>query len=148
MSNVKNYHEQGGDKWVVKGDLEFAEEGRLLFNGQQLKPAGGLVDLGSGDTVTATVYNQLLEKLYAAGIMAADKTELVAAIAAAQEILDDAVVGEESGEYPQSDYDTFSTAIEAAQDVVDDSGATQSDVNAAVSTLESAVSTFEAAEIT
>ena len=98
MSNVKNYHEQGGDKWVVKGDLEFADGGRLIFNGQQLKPAEGLVDLDSGDTVTATVYNQLLEKLYAAGIMIADKSA-DAAVLAALGLLVDVEIGDWDGAY-------------------------------------------------
>ena len=33
MSNVKNYAEQGGDKWVVTGSLDIAGEGKLLVQG-------------------------------------------------------------------------------------------------------------------
>lgn len=147
MSNIKNYHEQGGDKWVVKGDLEFADEGRLFFNGQQLKPAEGLVDLGSGDTVTATVYNQLLEKLYAAGIMIADKSALDAAVLAALGLLVDVEIGDWDGAYSQAAYNTFVAAIETAQGVLEAGGVSQSEVNTAKTTLDTAVSTFEAAVV-
>jgi hypothetical protein len=34
MSNVKNYHEQGGMKWVVEGELEIAVGGKLTFQGK------------------------------------------------------------------------------------------------------------------
>ena len=33
MSNVKNYHEQGGEKWVVGGQLDIATGGKLTFQG-------------------------------------------------------------------------------------------------------------------
>lgn len=146
MSNVKNYHEQGGKKWVVRGELELAKGGRLLFNGQELKPALGQTD-SEASTVAALKedFNALLGRLFAAGLMVVDKTALEAAITAALELLDSAVVGEDVGEYPQAAYDTFESAIEAALGVVDDTGASQGEVNTAVTALTSAVSTFEAA---
>jgi hypothetical protein len=42
MSNVKNYHEQGGMKWVVEGELEIAVGGKLTFQGKELKPAANI----------------------------------------------------------------------------------------------------------
>ena len=146
MSNVKNYQEQGGEKWVVKGELELAGEGRLLFNGQELKPALGQADSGAS-TVAALKddFNALLGRLFAAGLMVVDKTALEAAITAALELLDDAVVGEDIGEYPQAAYDALESAIETALGVADDADVTQGGIAAAVAALNTAVSTFEAA---
>ncbi len=149
MSNVKNYHEQGGKKWVVGGQLEITAGGKLTFKGTELKPA-----LGQANSEASTVaalkedFNSLLGRLFAAGLMVVDKSALEAAITAALELLDGAVVGEDVGEYPQAAYDTFESAIEAALGVVDDTGASQGEVNTAVTALTSAVSTFEAAVIT
>lgn len=70
MSNVKNYHEQGGEKWVVGGELEIAVGGKLTFQGKELKPAAS-----QGDSEATTVdtlkedFNDLLAKLKAAGLM-------------------------------------------------------------------------------
>jgi len=86
-----------------------------------------------GDTTTVVVSN---------------KTALIAAIGDAEELLGDATVGTDIGEYPQAAYDEFSAAIAAAQTVVDDENATQAQVDAALDTLAAAVSAFEAAVIT
>lgn len=70
MSNVKNYHEQGGMRWVVEGELEIAVGGKLTFQGKELKPAAS-----QGDSEATTVdtlkedFNDLLAKLKAAGLM-------------------------------------------------------------------------------
>lgn len=148
MSNIKNYHEQGGEKWVVQGELELAKGGKLLFNGQELKPAQGQTD-SIASTVAALKedFNTLLERLFAAGLMVVDKTALEAAITQALELLDGAVVGGGVGEYPQAAYDTFESAIVTALGVVDDAGVTQSQVGVALAALSTAVSTFEAAVI-
>lgn len=149
MSNVKNYHEQGGKKWVVGGQLEITSGGKLTFKETELKPA-----LGQANSEASTIaalkedFNALLGRLFAAGLMVVDKTALEAAITAALELLDSAVVGEDVGEYPQAAYDTFESAIETALGVADDGEATQNEVSAAVTALTSAVSTFEAAVIT
>ena len=144
MGSGKNYHQQGGEKWVVEGELELTDGGRLLFNGQELKPAEGLVD-SSADTVAKlkTDFNSLLAKLYAAGLMAADKSDLEDAILAALVVLEEAVVGTEPGEYPEAAHGTFVTAIETAQGVFDEIGVSQTEVNTAITTLGTAVSTFE-----
>ncbi len=149
MSNVKNYHEQGGKKWVVGGQLEIVADGKLTFQGTELKQASGQVD-SEASTIAALKddFNSLLGRLFAAGLMVVDKSALEAAITAALELLEDAVVGEDIGEYPQDAYDTFESAIEAALAVVDNVDATQNDVAAALATLTAAVATFEAAIIT
>lgn len=149
MSNVKNYHEQGGQKWVVGGQLEITAGGKLTFKGTELKPALGQTN-SEASTVAALKedFNSLLGRLFAAGLMVVDKSALEAAIIAALELLDSAVVGEDVGEYPQAAYDTFESAIEAALGVVDDTGATQNEVSTALAALTTAVSTFEAAVIT
>lgn len=71
MSNVKNYTEQGGEKTVIGGNLEVTYEGKLTFEGSEMKPA----QLQADSTATTiadlkTDFNQLLSKLKAAGLMA------------------------------------------------------------------------------
>ena len=146
MGNVKNYHLQGGEKWVVKGELELTDGGRLLFSGRELKPALGQTD-SEASTVAALKedFNALLGRLFAVGLMVVDKTALEAAITAALEFLDGAVVGEDIGEYPQVAYDALESAIETALEVVDAADVTQGEVGAAVVVLNTAVSTFEGA---
>ena len=70
MSNVKNYAEQGGDKWVVGGTLEVTAEGQLLLDGIPLARASTQAD--STATTIADLkgdFNALLAKLQAAGLM-------------------------------------------------------------------------------
>lgn len=70
MSNVKNYSIQGGEKWVVEGELELTRNGRLLFNGGELKPA--LFQKNSSAECVEELkndFNDLLSKLKEAGLM-------------------------------------------------------------------------------
>jgi len=70
MSNVKNYSKQGGEHWVVEGELEIAAGGKLTFEGKGVKPAENQTD--SDATTIASLkddFNTLLEKLKAAGLM-------------------------------------------------------------------------------
>ena len=70
MSNVKNYAEQGGDKWVVSGTLEITAEGQLLLDGVPLARAAKQAD--STATTIADLkgdFNALLAKLQAARLM-------------------------------------------------------------------------------
>ena len=70
MSNVKNYSEPGGDKWVVGGTLEVTAEGQLLLEGTPLERAATQAD--STATTIADLkgdFNALLAKLQAAGLM-------------------------------------------------------------------------------
>ena len=148
MSNIKNYQEQGGEKWTVGGELAITTGGKLTFQEEELKPAKGQADSDASSVASLKAdFNDLLAKLFAAGLMVVDKSALAAAITSAQELLDSAVVGSDPGEYPQGDYDTFSAAIDTAQAVADDAEADQNQVATATSTLEAAVSTFEDAEI-
>lgn len=70
MSNVKNYKEQGSEKWAVNGILEITEEGVLLLNGKPLIRAEF-----QEESTAATIaelksdFNLLLEKLKYAGFM-------------------------------------------------------------------------------
>ena len=146
MSNVKNYSIQGGEKWVVEGELELTRNGRLLFNGQELRPVKGPADSGAGTIAELKAdFNALLEKL--AGIVVADKTALEEAILSALELLDGAAVGEEPGQYPEVAYNTLLAAIETAQGVADGKGITQSQANTATEVLGVAKATFEEAVI-
>jgi len=70
MSNVKNYTEQGGERWVVNGVLEVTEEGVLLLNGKPLIRA----EIQEESTATTIAdlkadFNSLLQKLKYAGLM-------------------------------------------------------------------------------
>ena len=70
MSNVKNYAEPGGGKWVVGGTLEVTAEGQLLLDGIPLARAATQAD--STATTIADLngdFNALLAKLQAAGLM-------------------------------------------------------------------------------
>ncbi len=70
MSNIKNYAEQGGDKWIVGGTLEVTAEGQLKINGAALTRAATQSD--SVATTTAELladFNALLAKLKTAGLM-------------------------------------------------------------------------------
>ena len=70
MSNVKNYAEPGGAKWVVGGTLEITAEGQILLGGIPLVRAAN-----QADSTAATIadlkgdFNALLAKLQAAGLM-------------------------------------------------------------------------------
>ena len=71
MSNIKNYTEQGGGRWVVNGTLEIGGEGQLMLGGKAIAPAAHQAD--SAATTIAdlkTDFNALLAKLKAAGLMA------------------------------------------------------------------------------
>ena len=67
---VKNYAEQGGDKWVVRGILEITDEGQLFLNDIPLTRAAN-----QEDSTAATIaelradLNTLLVKLRTAGLM-------------------------------------------------------------------------------
>lgn len=146
MSNIKNYSLQGGEKWVVEGELEFAEEGKLTFQGSELKPAAGQADSEASSVATLkNDFNALLQKLFGAGLMVVDKSELMTAIAEALGLLEGAVVGYGIGEYYQDDYDTFQGAIAAAQEVAEETEASQNEMAAALGTLASAKTAFESA---
>ncbi|MHC1731977.1 MAG: Head fiber protein [Bacteroidales bacterium] len=73
MSNVKNYSEPGGEKWVVGGEIEIAAGGKLTFQGAELKPATVQAD-SVASTVAGAVadLNALIAKLKAAGLMASE----------------------------------------------------------------------------
>ena len=71
MSNIKNYTEQGGGRWVVNGTLEIGSEGQLILGGKAIAPSAHQAD--SAATTIAdlkTDFNALLAKLKAAGLMA------------------------------------------------------------------------------
>jgi hypothetical protein len=68
--NTKNYTQQGGDKTVIGGELEVAAEGKITFNGTELKPAAVQVESTAVDVAAlVTDFNSLLIKLKAAGLM-------------------------------------------------------------------------------
>ena len=71
MSNIKNYTEQGGGRWVVSGSLEIAGEGQLILGGKAIAPAANQADSAASTIAELkTDFNALLAKLQAAGLMA------------------------------------------------------------------------------
>jgi PGF-pre-PGF domain-containing protein len=73
--------------------------------------------------------------------------ELISAIEDANGKVESATAGIEPGQYPQSAINAFNKAISKAQSVANDDGATQSEVNQAVSDLKAAEAVFDAAKI-
>ena len=75
MSNIKNYSEPGGDKWVVSGTLEISAGGQLLLEGTPLVRSPLTSAANQADSTAATIadlkadFNALLAKLQAAGLM-------------------------------------------------------------------------------
>ena len=71
--NTKNYTEQGGERTVIKGELVITEEGRLIFNASEFKPAV-FQEASTASTVAGAVsdLNALIEKLKVAGLMASE----------------------------------------------------------------------------
>lgn len=71
--NTKNHQEQGGDRTIIGGELVIAEGGKLIFNGQELKPAA-FQSASTASTVAGVVtdLNALIAKLIAAGIMSGE----------------------------------------------------------------------------
>jgi len=73
MSNIKNYAEQGGEKWVVNGILEVRADGQITINGTPLTRAAVQADsIATTVTEIVTDFNSLLAKLKTAGLMTAD----------------------------------------------------------------------------
>ncbi|MBB3112853.1 GH43 family beta-xylosidase/uncharacterized protein YjdB/lysophospholipase L1-like esterase [Paenibacillus phyllosphaerae] len=80
---------------------------------------------------------------YAFEITAAvTRDALSAAIASAQSLHDSSVEGTRAGQYPVGSKAALLTAIQAAQAVLDNAGATQSQINEALEQLTTAVQTF------
>ena len=70
MSNVKNYSEQGGERFVINGELSIGYTGRLKLSGMRLKPAAAQAD-SSASTVSALKdeFNELIKNLQLSGLM-------------------------------------------------------------------------------
>ena len=68
--NTKNYTEQGGDKTVIGGELAVSAEGKITFDGIELKPAAVQADSTAVDVADLVAdFNALLLKLKTAGLM-------------------------------------------------------------------------------
>jgi len=68
--NTKNYTEQGGDKTVIGGELAVTAEGKITFDGTELKPAALQADSTAVDVADLVAdFNALLLKLKTAGLM-------------------------------------------------------------------------------
>ncbi|QRN84843.1 Head fiber protein [Clostridia bacterium] len=71
--NTKNYTERGGDKTVIGGELAVTVEGKITFDGTELKPAAVQADSAATEVAGLVVdFNALLAKLKTAGLMASE----------------------------------------------------------------------------
>lgn len=69
--NVKNYMEQGGDKWVIGGTLEIRRASVTGLPAAEVPQAANQADSVAEDVSTlVSDFNGLLAKLKAAGLMA------------------------------------------------------------------------------
>ncbi|WP_394697733.1 PGF-pre-PGF domain-containing protein [uncultured Methanomethylovorans sp.] len=94
------------------------------------------------------VYNYQDSETIRITVIAVKKNDLMAVIDSANIKIASAVTGIEIGQYPQAATDTFRTVITTAQTVVDNTGATQAQVDQALNDLKAAEMTFDAAKIT
>ncbi len=102
----------------------------------------------SQDDVNLAVINlQAAVDLFNALEITTDRTVLYTTISDANTLHDDAVEGEENGQYPVGSKADLMTAINAAQTVYDNVSSTQAQIDQAVADLNSAVDTFEALQI-
>lgn len=76
-----------------------------------------------------------------------DRLALSNEIALANDIIDQATVGDQVGQYTQEDVDNFQQEIDEATAVVDNCGATQVEVDAAFEELSAAIESFRLSEI-
>ncbi len=74
MNTTKNYHQDGGDVFVVGGEIQVVDEGKVTFDGAEFKPAANQPDSTAGTIDDLkTDFNSLLSKLKASGLMKADE---------------------------------------------------------------------------
>lgn len=74
---TKNYQEQGGERWVVGGEIDIVGDGVLKQNGTPVNlgftPAANQADSTAADVGDLVAdFNALLDKLKAAGLMEPD----------------------------------------------------------------------------
>lgn len=73
MNTTKNYHQDGGDVFVVGGEIRIVDAGKVTFSGNELKPSENQADSTAGTIAEIrTDFNTLLAKLKEAGLMTAD----------------------------------------------------------------------------
>jgi hypothetical protein len=129
------------DKWFVAYDAQ--ENGSQVNNDDPT----ALRLYGPGQFGNQMIVKNLTT-LTVTGEVTVDKTELTDAISAANTKHDNAIEGTAAGQYAAGSKAAFKAAIDAAQAVVDDSEATQEEVDQAVIDLASAKAIFDAAKTT
>lgn len=68
--NTKNYTEQGGEKTIIGGEMAVTAEGKVTFDGTELKPAALQAESTATEVAElVTDFNALLLKLKTAGLM-------------------------------------------------------------------------------
>ena len=68
MHNTKNYREQGGEKWVVGGELQIAGGKITPANGVQPNTITNIANDATG-TQIATAVNAIITALIGAGVI-------------------------------------------------------------------------------
>ena len=74
MNASKNYRDEGGDVFVVGGEIRVVDEGKITFNGREVKPSENQESSkASTISVLKSDFNTLLSKLKASGLMTDDE---------------------------------------------------------------------------
>jgi hypothetical protein len=69
--DTKNFSDQGGNRWVVGGELDVQPGATFKLNGTAVTQAADQANSTAADVATlVTDFNSLLAKLKAAGLMA------------------------------------------------------------------------------
>ncbi|MEK8129998.1 glycoside hydrolase family 3 N-terminal domain-containing protein [Paenibacillus filicis] len=131
LANVGTNHDTSGD-WLT---LKFRAKSAQSVN-TAVQVSGVLIADAKG------VETELSGASHSIHIQAVDKTALSSLIASAQGKYDAAVEGTRPGQYPAAAKAALQTAINAAKTVLNNTAATQAEVEKAVTDLNQAVQTF------
>ena len=148
--------EIGADLGVTDYDSTFSgyaavDMTQLMAKVAQIRADGTAGDHGTNYDAAVTVLKDLdatQDEVDAAlsaltgGVVTANKGALKNAISEAASLKNAADIGDASGRYPQSAYDAFVAAIDAAREVNSDASAAQITVDLAVTALTEATGTF------
>ncbi|MBP1964409.1 glycoside hydrolase family 3 N-terminal domain-containing protein [Paenibacillus aceris] len=136
LANVGSNHDANGD-WL---NLNFRVISPQSANASVIVSNVNLADAqGVESTVSGTSHS--------VQIIVVDKAALSAAIADAQSKYDAATEGSNPGQYPSGSKAALQAAITAATTVLNNTGATQANVNQAVTDLNAAIQTFTSSVI-
>jgi hypothetical protein len=146
---VKGFDKKNKELPVLEPEWKLSDEtkGALVADGVKAVFTAGLEATGTVEiTVTSGKLSDSIEiEIVDVGSTPGefDKTELAAAIAEAEELIDETEIGEFYGEISEAEQAKLKAAVAAAKVVNDDAQTTQRLVNAAVTDLNAAIKAFK-----